>query len=495
LLPPPESQSSEIDITIDYVGNLDNAAVVLSRLYRGEKRLVYCDSRSRVEQLAAELRKRDIKTHVSHSSLSAEERQRSENAFNNEKDCIIVATSSLELGIDIGDLDRVIQIDAPATVSSFLQRLGRTGRRANLKRNCLFLATSDNALLQAAGLIDLWKTGYVEPIVPPPSPYHVFVQQILGLLLQEKGIGANTWRDWIGRIPIFKEISEEKFNSILQHMLQEEILAMDQGIIWFGPKGERLFGYKNFMEICSTFVSPPLFEVRYGNNVIGYVDEISFAGETDDQIILLAGRQWQVKHIHWDKKIADVKPSKLPGKSTWIGAGPLWSKELCFSIKKLLSYDAISESWSKRAAQKISDLREEFDWVQENNTGMFQEKDRAIWWTFAGKLTNTNIAHIIQNEFGIKTYSDNLAIHIKRALKDEEIERLRKIELYNQVYSLARNIYKNQKFSYKFNECLPENIIIDIYKNRFISIETLDQCLNQSPDANCSVSMSNLTIA
>ena len=82
---------------------------------------------------------------------------------------MIVATSSLELGIDVGDLDRVIQIDAPATVSSFLQRMGRTGRRAGTHANCLFLATTDEALLRAAALVELWRQGYVEPVVPRPS--------------------------------------------------------------------------------------------------------------------------------------------------------------------------------------------------------------------------------------------------------------------------------------------------------------------------------------
>lgn len=148
------------------------------------------------------------------------------------------------------------------------------------------------------------------------------------------------------------------------------------------------------MEICSTFVSPPLFEVRYGNNVIGYVDEIGFAGHTDEQIILLAGKEWQVKQIHWDKKIAEVQPSKLPGKSTWLGAGLLWSTELCFSIKKLISNDEIPRHWSKRAVQKMGELRAEFDWVKENNTGMLQQNDKATWWTFARKLTNTNIARL-----------------------------------------------------------------------------------------------------
>jgi ATP-dependent Lhr-like helicase len=79
--------------------------------------------------LGAELGRLEIKTFVTHSSLSKDQRVRAERAFASETDCVIVATSVLELGVDVGDLDRVIQIDAPSTVASFLQRMGRTWRR------------------------------------------------------------------------------------------------------------------------------------------------------------------------------------------------------------------------------------------------------------------------------------------------------------------------------------------------------------------------------
>ncbi|MFD2353728.1 helicase-related protein [Nonomuraea ferruginea] len=118
------------DVELDYVGSLDNAAKLIATLHRGEKRLVFCDSRRQVEQLGAALRAREVNVFLSHASLSADERARSEQAFAEARDCVIVSTSTLELGIDVGDLDRVIQIDSPSTVASFLQRIGRTGRRA-----------------------------------------------------------------------------------------------------------------------------------------------------------------------------------------------------------------------------------------------------------------------------------------------------------------------------------------------------------------------------
>lgn len=106
---------------------MENAATVITSLHRGEKRLVFCESRRQVEMLGESLRAKGVTTFLSHASLSMDERRRAEEAFAEARDCVIVSTSTLELGIDVGDLDRVIQIDAPNTVASFLQRLGRTG--------------------------------------------------------------------------------------------------------------------------------------------------------------------------------------------------------------------------------------------------------------------------------------------------------------------------------------------------------------------------------
>ena len=135
-----ESAPAPADIELDYVGSVSNAATVIATLHRGEKRLVFCDSRQLVEEIGAALRERGVTTYLSHASLSIDERRRAEQAFAEGRDCVIVATSTLELGIDVGDLDRVIQVNDPPTVAAFLQRIGRTGRRAGSTRNCLFLA-------------------------------------------------------------------------------------------------------------------------------------------------------------------------------------------------------------------------------------------------------------------------------------------------------------------------------------------------------------------
>ena len=103
----------ELDIHLDYVGTVENAAKVIAALHRGEKRLVFCDSKRLVELLGADLRARGITAHLVHASLSLDERRRAEQAFAEGRDCVIVSTSALELGVDVGDLDRVIQVNSP----------------------------------------------------------------------------------------------------------------------------------------------------------------------------------------------------------------------------------------------------------------------------------------------------------------------------------------------------------------------------------------------
>jgi len=108
------------ELQLGCVGTIANAATVIASLHRGEKRLVFADSRRTVESLAQGLRDRGTETFVPHSSLSVDERRRAETAFAEARDCVIVSTSTLELGINVGNLDRVLQIGASRTVASFL---------------------------------------------------------------------------------------------------------------------------------------------------------------------------------------------------------------------------------------------------------------------------------------------------------------------------------------------------------------------------------------
>lgn len=449
----PETKDTQIpDVQLDYVGNLANAAAIISRLHQGEKRLVFCDSRSRVEQLSVLLRQAGVETFVSHSSLGIDDRRQAEKAFAERQNCVIVATSSLELGLDVGDLDRVIQIDAPGTVSSFLQRMGRTGRRAGTQRNCLFLATNTEGLLKAAALIELWESGYVEPVEAPVKPLHILAQQLMGLVLQEQGVGRSQWFEWVDSVPGFKSLTADDKTAIIEHMIAAGILFEDSGIVSFGPEGESTFGRRNFMEILSVFTSDPLFRVLTGQKELGFVDESTFYKQDESTpVLVLAGRSWKLTHLDWNRRIAHVEATDQKGKSRWLGEGQMLSRAVCQSMRRLLASDDFHSGWSARARNEFSEIRNDFPWINTDSTALVQDTEgRVKWWTFAGGLANTMLAHTLKDRYGAA--SDNLSI---RFTNPGDLQTLSRVlgELDPDAVQARPN--DEAIDALKFSECLP----------------------------------------
>jgi len=453
---PPAEAGPAPEVELDWVGNLRNAALVISRLHRGEKRLVFCDSRARVEELAIELRALGVSTFVSHSCLSLEERRAAETAFSQGQDCVIVATSTLELGIDVGDLDRVIQIDAPGKVASFLQRIGRTGRRSGTARNCLFLITKEEAFLPAAALLQLWSEGFVEPIEPPALPLHLFAQQIMALALQESGMTAADWPVWLGRRPGLERIDLGLLEQILDFMHETEILHADQGLFGIGQSGERQFGAKHFMALLSVFVSPPSVKVFHGRQEIGEVHQSTFIlKEEGPAVLTLGGRSWVTKYVDWPRRKAYVEPTELRGRSQWLSAGQPLQFALCQAVARVLARDDTPVTFSRRALEHMDGLREDFDWVEPGKTFLIVDsQDSLLWWTFAGRLVNAAIADALAGEAS-KVSADNLAISFSgtrdlKSLKDAIAEKV-----LSDDAEIRLPLDEDFIAELKFNECLP----------------------------------------
>jgi len=476
----PGDAAKSATVQLDYVGGIRNAGKVISALYRGEKRLVFCDSRSRVEALAAELRQSGTETFVSHSSLGLDERRRSEEAFSQSRDCVIVATSTLELGIDVGDLDRVIQIDAPATVASFLQRLGRTGRRSGTDRNCLFLATSDDGFLRASGLLRLWLDGHVEPVVPPPEPFHIFAQQLLALAVQEGRIGRRTWREWLGGMPAFGAMAQEHLDGIIGFMLTRGMLYEDGGMLSMGVEGERTFGRRHFMDLMSVFISEPLFSVQHGRTELGLVHPLSFLVRRDGPVVLLlAGRSWEVTHVDWDRRAAYVKATTGKGRSRWIGQGIPLSFDLCRAIRRILDEGTLEVRLSRRARTKLDEIRGSFSWIDAAGTVIVRDTTGAgRWWTFAGLRANTTLGNVIGTLRLPTTREDNLSIRLRDGVGVEELRRRLDAATVEATQG-ALPVTDEAVDSLKFSACLPRELAVRTLRVRGSDPGAVRTCLQE----------------
>ncbi|MFO0851823.1 MAG: DEAD/DEAH box helicase [Gemmataceae bacterium] len=428
LVRPPDAPGPAPEVALDHVGSLENAVRVVSALHRGEKRLVFCDSRSRVERVATGLRAAGVRTFVTHSSLSADERRRAEAAFASDRDCVIVATSTLELGIDVGDLDRVVQVDAPRTVSSFLQRMGRTGRRPGASRNCLVLATTDDALLRGAAVLRLWAAGYVEPADPPPLPLHILAQQVMALALQERGLGRGAWRDWVGAVPAFAPgaLPDDLAAAVLAALHSRELVWDDAGVVCVGRAGDESYGRRNFVGLCGVFAAPPEFDVFCGPEELGSVHEDTFLDRpAGPAVLLLAGRSWWLKVVDWRRRRAYVEPAAEGGRSRWRGEGQPLSPAVCRAVHEILTGTEVPASWSRRARSGVAAARAGFDFLDPARTVVVSRGGEHTWWTFAGGRANLAIAAGVSRHSATPAGSDNLAVRFSAADAAEVVTRVR----------------------------------------------------------------------
>jgi ATP-dependent Lhr-like helicase len=414
------------------------------------------------------LRALGTRTFVSHSSLSADERRHAEAAFSEARDCVIVATSTLELGIDVGDLDRVIQIDAPGSVSSFLQRMGRTGRRSGSKRNCLFLATSEMSLLTTLAIVSLWKSGYVEHVGAPAEPWHVVLQQILALLLEH---GAMPEHELVSKASVlFTELSVENIQELIRWLCGRSILWNNEGLVWFGPQGEKEFGRRNFMSVTSVFVSPPQFVILHGQAEVGFVSPVVLLPNPDQPTsISLAGRAWHVVSIDWKGKRAWVEPTESARSTRWDGGARGIRFEVAQRAKQLLTTELTPTSLSRRAEEALGELRQEYDFLPvAEGTVVSVEKDRLRWWTFGGLASNRTLMEALRRH-GIKVRSaDDFSLSLPMFVRRDELEQqVRALQFGDAAWEVGEDVLE----SIKFAQALPPTYQSIVAAARLLDVE------------------------
>lgn len=443
------SVSTDADVTIDHVGSLENAATVIARLHRGEKRLVFCDSRSNAEQLSSMLRALEVRTFVSHASLSLSERRQAEAAFSEERDCVIVATSTLELGVDVGDLDRVIQIDSPASVSSFLQRMGRSGRRAGGRRSCLFLTTNDDAFLLALGVTQKWSDGWVEAAVPPAEPWHIVAQQALVLSLERGEIPSRELVELLRGS--FLEFAIADIEDLVEHLVNQQFLDRTEGVVQVGPQTERDFARSHYRDLLASFSGSQLLTGRHGAAEVGYIDPTVLTGERKEHLVLLAGRSWRVTEVDWSKRIVWLEPAAEGGKARWMGSARSLGREVCQGIRSAL-VDGVppTVTVSQRARTKLETLAEEIPAPSGANfaiSGADVTPQRT--WTFAGTRMNRTLARRVAMD-GTKARFD--ALSVQAPAVELSATMTESIDLTDHELAAFRE-------SIKFADCVPQRLL------------------------------------
>jgi ATP-dependent Lhr-like helicase len=426
--PPPAPAKRELLVIRDDA--LPKLAEAAAKLAKVGKSLFFCQSRSITEAVAEHMRRAGTEVFVHHSSVSQEERELAEQRFHGGTSACIVCTSTLELGIDVGDLDRVLQAEASTSVSSFLQRMGRTGRRAGTTANTTFFCETDEGMVQAIALVELAKRRWVESVELDDRAWPVLVHQLLALALAHDGVALEQAWAHVQRVPDFAGISRAEFERLLQWMLRDGGLRLASGRLVLGPKAERRFGRRNFMDLYAVFSSPRSYAVQTsGGQVLGSLSQ-AFVDRLVDGVscFLLGGRPWAVITVHHDDRRVLVSPAPRGRKPTWGGFLPQFlGFEVCQQIAAILASDDDYPYLDARARTALGLHREHYANVRANLLqpgGVIEVgEDELRWWTFAGGRINTTLRYALEAiSPGWKIIPDNFVLRIRG---EQELARAR----------------------------------------------------------------------
>ena len=288
----------------------------------GHKCLVFSNSREECEVVTSTLRHYcDVRGEpdrflIHHGNLSASLRETAEADMRDDSLCLTTCTTAtLELGIDIGRLERAFQIDAPFTVSSFLQRMGRTGRR-DMPPEMWFVIREEMPLptapfpqlipwklLQAISLVQIYlEERWVEPPKTDRLPYSLLYHQTMSVLATSGELRPNELAGRVLTLSPFRNIPSEDFRQLLLHLLEiDHIQRTAEGGLIVGLAGERVV---NSYKFYAVFQEDELFTVRCGSQELGTIVQPPPLGER----IALAGHVWINIEIDYKKKLIFVEP-------------------------------------------------------------------------------------------------------------------------------------------------------------------------------------------
>jgi ATP-dependent Lhr-like helicase len=414
----PPKVASRRELLVVHRENLSALAADAASTARGRKTLFFCQSRKTSEAVADAMRACGTDVFVHHSAVSKEERLIAERQFHRGADACIVCTSTLELGIDVGDLDRVLQAEAPDTVGSFLQRMGRTGRRAGQPANTTFFCEEVDSVVQACALISLARRGWVESVQVNRRSWPVLVHQLLAMSLSTAGVTVESGWTHFARVPDFADIARDEYDRLTDWLIRDGSLRVASGRLVLGPKAEKRYGRKNFMELYAVFSSPQSYTVQYGEQPIGtlgqaFVDRLVEGLST----FLLAGRAWQVDAIRHDERVIRAIPAPRGRQPSWGGMTPAFlGFELCQEIRRVLASDDVPAFLHPTASGVLAERRETLGEVARSDQGLEGTDDGLRWWTFAGGRINTTLKYGLAAVGGDwKITTDNLGLTVRGA--------------------------------------------------------------------------------
>lgn len=405
----------------------------LYEAFRTERGLIFANSRSNVEWYADalnELAAADGRTGqflVHHGSLSKDVREHTEELMQGRRPYTTVCTSSLELGIDIGNVAAVGQIESPFSVSSLVQRLGRSGRRdeqPQCMRQCLLeerLAAEASlcarlrpSLLQAIALTELMLQKWVEPPDETDGDLSTLIQQILSVTRETGGVRAVELYRRLVTDGAFRYVEQPIFLDVLRSMSQHDLIEQaPDGVLILGLKGEQIVGHYDFY---SAFASSDEYRVVHQGTRLGSLPASSVPPVGHH--FLLAGRRWQIVGIDHDRREIVVRPGYGRNAPLFQGGGGSVHSRVRQTMRDVLTSDRELSYLNDHAAQLLRQARAVVrDAGLDRRNIVPLSPTRLLWFTWTGTSVQATL-QLLARRCRLDATDHEIALEFNVSLND-----------------------------------------------------------------------------
>lgn len=336
----------------------------------GKRVLLFTNSRRECEILVSQIRRLAVGAgypdcyHIHHGSISRTLREEAEFQMKTAAGPVLTGTTlTLELGIDIGDLDEVIQASQPLRISSMVQRVGRSGRKT-LRSSIAFhlryyeaadgiMENLDLGLVRTIAMVELYfREKYLEKTKLPEYPMNLLVHETLAALCERGCLHPPQLAGAVLGLSIFGSVTQEEYRSVLGAMIRKGYLKIyEDGAVGLADVGEKICCS---LEFYAVFESDDTFSVRFGGQEIGTVDRAYKA----DEHFFLAGRTWRVLGCDLKRKRMDVEPGNARADIHFNGKGALYTDQRTMEkIHEILTSETACSYLDEEASGILQEIR------------------------------------------------------------------------------------------------------------------------------------------
>jgi ATP-dependent Lhr-like helicase len=294
---------------------------------------------------------------------------------------------------------------------------------------------------------------------------HVLAHQAIALSMQEQGSASHGWWSWLEGCQAYRDVSVVERESIVRHMIDNDILVEADARLVLGARGERLYGARSFLELYSVFSTPRVLRVMHGQSEVGVVDA-SFLQDKEQRCpnFVLAGRAWRIVGVDWKGGTCAVEPAEAGSYPRWFGLPVSLERSLCQAMRRVLTSEESDPSWSKRAVAQLQLQRESHAFLDDSSAPIEEGTDgRCRWWTFGGGAGNRVLAGLLELELGERVSPGNTFITFSNGAAANVVAIRQAIDLLAARpltwEDASRLVDSNQRSRVsKFQPCLPTAI-------------------------------------